>query len=71
MVTALDAAIGRVVEALKKKGLYDDTIFFFTPDVSQDIFSFCSRNQSRYFNMSTCIRDIRSPYMHIVRKIRR
>ncbi|XP_060595787.1 arylsulfatase B-like [Ruditapes philippinarum] len=32
MVTALDAAIGRVVEALKQKGLYDDTIFFFTPD---------------------------------------
>ncbi|XP_060561582.1 arylsulfatase B-like [Ruditapes philippinarum] len=32
MVTALDAAIGRVVEALKKKGLYDDTIFFLTPD---------------------------------------
>jgi arylsulfatase A-like enzyme len=45
MVTALDAAIGRVVEALKKKGLYDDTIFFFTPDVSQDIFFFCSGNQ--------------------------
>jgi arylsulfatase A-like enzyme len=36
MVTALDAAIGRVVEALKKKGLYDDTIFFLTPDVSFD-----------------------------------
>lgn len=32
MVTALDAAIGRVLEALQKKGLYDDTIFFFTPD---------------------------------------
>lgn len=32
MVTALDAAIGRVIEALQKKGLYDDTIFFFTPD---------------------------------------
>ncbi|KAL4221464.1 hypothetical protein ACF0H5_019722 [Mactra antiquata] len=32
MVTALDAAIGRVVTALKDKGLYDDTIFFFTPD---------------------------------------
>ena len=35
MVTALDAAIGRVIEALQKKGLYDDTIFFFTPDVSE------------------------------------
>ena len=34
MVTALDAAIGRVIQALQKKGLYDDTIFFFTPDVS-------------------------------------
>lgn len=32
MVTALDAAIGRVVQALQKKGLYDDTLFFFTPD---------------------------------------
>ncbi|XP_052286517.1 arylsulfatase I-like isoform X2 [Dreissena polymorpha] len=32
MVTALDAAIGRVISALQKKGLYDDTMFFFTPD---------------------------------------
>ncbi|WAR04048.1 ARSI-like protein [Mya arenaria] len=32
MVTALDAAIGRVVSALQKKGLYEDTMFFFTPD---------------------------------------
>ncbi|XP_052819435.1 arylsulfatase B-like [Mya arenaria] len=32
MATALDAAIGRVVSALEKKGLYEDTMFFFTPD---------------------------------------
>ena len=37
MVSALDLAIGRVIQALKDKGLYDDTIFFFTPDVSGQV----------------------------------
>jgi len=34
MVTALDAAIGRVLTALQEANMFDDTLFFFTPDVS-------------------------------------
>ncbi|XP_059143573.1 arylsulfatase B-like [Physella acuta] len=32
MVTALDAAVGQVVKALKDRGLYDDTLIVFTAD---------------------------------------
>ena len=34
MVTGLDIAIGRVVEALREKGLYDNSIILFSSDVS-------------------------------------
>ena len=34
MITALDDAVGLVVDELKQKGLYDNTIIVFTSDVS-------------------------------------
>lgn len=34
MVTAMDSAIGNVVQALKKTDLYNDTLIIFTSDVS-------------------------------------
>lgn len=33
MVTAMDTAVGVVVEALKKYGFWDDCVFVFTTDV--------------------------------------
>ena len=34
MITALDDAVGEIVQNLKSKGLFDDTFFLFTSDVS-------------------------------------
>lgn len=39
MVTALDAAVGRVLDALRQKGLADDTIVIFTSDNGGERFS--------------------------------
>ncbi|XP_067658427.1 arylsulfatase B-like [Haliotis asinina] len=39
MVNALDEAIGNVTDALKKKGLYDNTLFLLTADNGGEIFS--------------------------------
>ena len=30
MVTAMDGAVGKVVDALKEKGMYDNTLIVFT-----------------------------------------
>ncbi len=37
MVTAMDDAVGRVVDALKETGAYDNTIIVFTSDVRKKI----------------------------------
>ena len=34
MVTALDDNVGKIVQHLKKRDLFDNTIFLFTSDVS-------------------------------------
>ncbi|XP_046580068.1 arylsulfatase B-like [Haliotis rubra] len=39
MVNALDEAIGNVTDALKEKGLYDNTLFLLTADNGGEIFS--------------------------------
>ena len=36
MVTVLDEAIGHVTDALKKKGLYEDSVVVFMSDVSEE-----------------------------------
>ena len=36
MVTALDDAVGEIVEALKESQMYDNTIIVFQSDVSVD-----------------------------------
>ena len=39
MVSGMDREIGRVVDALKMNGLYENTLIYFTNDVSRDIYS--------------------------------
>ena len=34
MVTGLDIAIGRIINALREEGLYDNSIILFSSDVS-------------------------------------
>ena len=46
MITALDDAVGEIVQNLKSKGLFDDTFFLFTSDVSNNL------HQS--FNLYVC-----------------
>ena len=36
MVTALDAAVGEVVQGLKDSGLWDNTLIFFSNDNGRD-----------------------------------
>ena len=45
MITALDDAVGEIVQNLKSKGLFDDTFFLFTSDVS---------NLHQSFNLHVC-----------------
>ena len=35
MATAMDEAFGEVVQALKDKGIYDNSVIIFSSDVSQ------------------------------------
>ena len=37
MVTALDEAVGKIVKKLKMEGLFKNTFFFFTSDVSKSL----------------------------------
>ena len=45
MITALDDAVGEIVQNLKSKGLFDNTFFLFTSDVS---------NLHQSFNLHVC-----------------
>ena len=46
MVTAMDNAIGQIVDAFKAAGKYDDTIFIFSSDVSIKILNQISINDN-------------------------
>ena len=35
MITNVDVAIGKVVQALKRKGMYDNSVIMFSSDVSR------------------------------------
>ena len=45
MVTALDEAIGKIVKKLKKEGLFKNTFFLFTSDVSKTLFTAAEKNR--------------------------
>ena len=58
MATAMDSAIGQVIEALKESDMYNDTIIVFTGDNGGQIFS-GGNNYPLRGNKGPCLYDVR------------
>ena len=64
MVTGLDIAIGRIVKALMKEGLYDNSIILFSSDVSD--YNYKVRRNHGKGGVENLLHKVSAPYIPIV-----